>query len=151
VLFLYAKGAWTGLFQDKPADELWSPSAIGFVILGLCIGLSIGLAQVIFREAWVRVEEGFRKGRELILSRPESLIGRAEGSDIGLFGDPGVELTHARIMLQGNDYLLVDAGTPGGTYVNGQRIGQPTPLRAGDIIRVGSSILRFGMRQRARS
>jgi hypothetical protein len=151
VLFLYAKGAWTGLFHDKPADELWSPSAIGFVILGLCIGLSIGLAQVIFREAWVRVEEGFRGGRELILSRPESLIGRAEGCDIGLFGDAGVERTHARIMLQGTDYLLVDAGTPGGTYLNGQRISQPTPLHAGDIIRLGNSILRFGMRQRARA
>ena len=33
-----------------------SDLAIGLVILGLCIGLLIGLAQVILKEAWVKVE-----------------------------------------------------------------------------------------------
>ena len=60
---------------------------MGFVALGMCIGLLIGLAQVILKEAWVRVEAGFRAGREMILSKPEVTIGRAESCDIGLFGD----------------------------------------------------------------
>src|SRR5262249_22295761 len=79
---------------------LLSPSATGFVALGLLIGLLIGLAQVILKEAWIRVEAGFRAGRELILSKPELTIGRAESSDIGLFGDAAVDRTHARIVLQ---------------------------------------------------
>jgi hypothetical protein len=146
VLFLALQGFWGVLFRGQALDEFWSPGATGFVALGLCIGLLIGLAQVILKEAWVRVESGFRAGRELILSRPSVTIGRAESSDIGLFGDPGVERTHALILLRGGRYLLEDAGTPGGTFLNGERIGGPTPLRSGDRIRVGRCTLRFGER-----
>ena len=128
--------------------DLLSPSALGFVALGLSIGLLIGLAQVILREAWVRVEAGFRAGRELILSKPETTIGRSESSDIGLFGDPGVDRTHALIRLQGHRYLVADAGGPGGTFVNDQRVGEPVPLHSGDVIRLGESRLRFGERQK---
>jgi hypothetical protein len=120
--------------------------AIGLVILGLCIGLLIGLAQVILKEAWVRVEAGFRAGRELMLSREETTIGRAEGSDILLLGDNTIERSHARIVRKNNRYLLEDADTAGGTYLNDELIDRPTPLRSGDTIRVGGSILRFGER-----
>lgn len=140
-----------GLFaalQDRPAADLSSTSMWGFVALGACIGLFIGLAQVILKEAWVRVESGFRAGRELILSKPETTIGRAESCDIGLFGDNTIERTHARIVLQDNRYLLADAGSQGGTFLNGDRVTQPRPLRSGDVIQVGRSVLRFGERQK---
>src|SRR5579884_1070856 len=55
--------------------------ALGFVILGGCIGLLTGLALVIFTEAWVRIESGRRAGREMMLVRSESTIGRAEACD----------------------------------------------------------------------
>jgi FHA domain len=146
-LFLVLRGLW-GLVLRERAEDFWSPSATGFVALGLCIGLLIGLAQVILKEAWVRVEVGFRAGRELILSRAETTIGRAESSDVGLFGDPSIERLHARIVLEDGRYLLEDAGTPGGTFLNGERISGPTPLSAGDEIGVGRSRLRFGERQK---
>jgi hypothetical protein len=142
-------GTLSGLLhRSSTGDEFKSTSAWGFVILGICIGLFIGLAQVILKEAWVKVEAGFRAGREMLLSKDEITIGRAEGCDIGLFGDNGVERTHCRIQLKNHRYLLFDADTPGGTYVNDQRINQPTPLRDGDLIRVGKSLLRFGERQK---
>lgn len=122
--------------------------ALGFVILGACIGLLIGAAQVILKEAWVRVEAGFRSGRELILSKEVTTIGRAESCDIGLFGDNAIEKMHARIKVRDNRYMLLDDDTPGGTYLNGQRIDGPTPLRSGDRIGVGRAILRFGERQK---
>jgi hypothetical protein len=125
-----------------------SALAIGLVVLGLCIGLLIGLAQVILKEAWLRVESGFRPGRELIVSKSETTIGRAESCDIGLFGDPNIEKVHARVMLRGDRYLLADGSTQSGTFLNEQRIGQPTPLRSGDTIRVGNSVIRFGERQK---
>jgi hypothetical protein len=125
-----------------------SSLAIGLVILGACIGLLIGLAQVILKEAWVKVEAGFRPGRQLILSKDETTVGRAESCDLGLFGDSGVERLHARILLQNNRYLLADAETPGGTFLNDARVDRPTPLRDGDTIRVGHSTLRFGERAR---
>ncbi len=129
-------------------DNILSSSAWGMVVLGACIGLFIGLAQVILKEAWVRVESGFRPGRELILSKDEITIGRAESCDVGLFGGQGVEKVHARILHQGNRYLLRDDDTPGGTYVNDEKISSPTPLRNGDSIRVGNCVLRFGERQK---
>jgi hypothetical protein len=147
-LSLALKGVWGGVFSDKPIEDLWSPSATGFVALGLCIGFLIGLAQVILKEAWLRVEAGFRAGRELILSKAVTTIGRAEVCDVGLFGDPTIERLHARIVLQGNQYLIADVGTPGGTFLNGERISQPMPLHSGDVIRVGKSELRFGERQK---
>jgi MFS family permease len=131
---------------DLPRSSL----AIGLVVLGLCIGLLIGLAQIILKEAWLRVEAGFRPGRELIVSKQETTIGRAESCDIGLFGDPSIEKIHARVLNQGNRYLVADAGTPTGTFLNDHRVAQPTPLRSGDAIRVGNSIIRFGERQKRR-
>jgi hypothetical protein len=148
ILSLLLGGLWGGVFTHADAQSLWSPSATGFVALGACIGLAVALAQVILREAWVRVESGFRPGRQVLLTRAETTIGRAESCDIGLFGDAGVEKLHARIVRQGDHWLLSDAGTPSGTLLNGQRIGGPTPLRRGDRIGVGGSVVSFGTRAR---
>jgi MFS family permease len=125
-----------------------SPRMIGLVILGACIGLLIALAQVILKEASILVEAGFKAGRNIILSKPETTAGRAEGNDIGLFGDQGVEKHHAKIVKKGDRYVLVDNGTPGGTYLNGMRIDGPAPLRSGDAIGMGRSVLRFTERQK---
>jgi hypothetical protein len=122
--------------------------ALGLVAVGLFVGLFIGLAQVLLKEAWVTVEKGFRAGRELILSKDETTVGRGEACDIGLFGDSQLDRLHARILLEGRRYLLADNGTQTGTFLNDRRITAPTPLKSGDEIRVGNSILRFGERQK---
>jgi hypothetical protein len=147
VSFLLLQSIWRGVLRGE-YEDFWSPSATGFVILGVCIGLLIGLAQVILKEAWVRVEVGFRAGRELILLLPETTIGRAEGCHIALFGDSGVEKVHARILHQARTFILEDTGSASGTFINGKRITGPTPLASGDQIRLGSSILRFSERQK---
>lgn len=122
--------------------------AISLVILGLCIGLLIGLAQVFLKEAWLKVAQGFRPGRELLLAKDETTIGRAESCDLGLFGDNTIERLHARILLRDHRYLLADADTSGGTFLNEERIAEPTPLKSGDKIRVGKSVIEFGERQK---
>jgi len=127
-----------------------SSLAVGLVVVGLCIGLLIGLAQVILKQAWLCVVRGFRPGRELLLTKGETTIGRAESCDLGLYGDANVEKVHARIVLHGNRYLLADGGTTNGTFLNEQRIVQPTPLRSGDTIRVGNNVIRFGEKQKRR-
>jgi hypothetical protein len=142
-------GALQGLFPNKDDRLLWAPSAWGFAALGACIGLLIGLAQVILKEAWLRIDRGPRAGKEQILSKPVVTIGRAEGCDVGLFGDPTVEKLHARIDRQGDDYVLCDAGSASGTYVNDQRLDGPRVLRSGDAIRIGRWVLRFGERAKA--
>lgn len=148
VLSLLLHGLWGTLFPNTDSQALWSPSAAGFVALGASIGLAVALAQVILREAWLRVEAGFRPGRQILLTRAETTVGRAESCDIGLFGDAAVEKLHARIVRQGDQWVLSDAGTPTGTILNGQRVTIPTPLRTGDRIGVGGCVLSFGTRTR---
>jgi hypothetical protein len=129
-----------------------SSLTISLVILGMCIGLMIGLAQVVLKEAWLRVEEGFRAGRELMLSKDETTIGRAESCDLGLFGDNAIAKLHARIVLKDNRYLLAGASEDGETYINDEQVGdRPVPLRSGDRIRVGKSVLLFGERQKRKN
>lgn len=118
--------------------------AISLVILGSFIGLLVGLAQMILKETWIRVESGIRPGREMVLAKAETTLGRAESCDLGLFGDPSIERVHARIHLHGNAYLLADADSAGGTFLNNRRVTQPTKLYTGDLIRVGGSVLLFG-------
>jgi MFS family permease len=138
--------AWVRIFPGK--SDLWSPSLTGFVVLGICIGLLIGLAQVALQEAWLTVEAGFRKGRELLLAKPVLTIGRAESCDIGLFGDPMIEKLHARLYEQDGRHLIADAGSVSGTFVNDLRVREPVLLRSGDLIRVGSAYLRFSERRK---
>jgi hypothetical protein len=132
--------------SGKDENLFWMPTALGFIAIGACIGLLVGLAQIILKEAWIKVEAGFRPGRELLISKEKTSIGRAEGSDIGLFGDSGVEKTHAHIVLDGGRYFLEDLKTPGGTFVNDQKVEGKAPLKTGDLIRVGKSVLRFNER-----
>jgi hypothetical protein len=147
ILSLLLRSAWVAIIK-KDENALWSPTATGFVALGMCIGLLIGLAQVILKEAWIKVEAGFRAGREMILSKEKTTVGRAEACDIGLFGDPAVEKLHAQIVLAGNRYYLEDANTPAGTFINDQPVRGRMPLSSGDLIRVGKSQLRFRERQK---
>jgi hypothetical protein len=146
--FLAMGNGWASALGVERANSLWSPSAIGFAVLGACIGLLIGLAQVVLMDAWVKVEAGFRAGREMILSRAETTIGRAEGCDIPLFGDNGVEKLHAKIVSRGGRYHIEDAGTPGGTFVNGEMVVGSCALCDGDRIQVGRSSLLFKERAR---
>lgn len=136
------------LFPSKDPNDLWSPTALGFVVLGAWIGLLVGLTQVILRVAWLTVEEGFRPGRELILTKEATTLGRAEDSDLGLFGDQNVEKLHARIIMNGNGYALEDVKTPAGTFVNNVAIAGRTPLKTGDLIRLGRNVVRFTERQK---
>lgn len=140
----FVLGAIARMLVQK--DNLWTPTALGFIAIGACIGLLVGLAQIILKEAWIKVEAGFRPGRELLLLKEKTSIGRGEGSDIALFGDSGVEKTHANILLESGRYYLEDLQTPGGTYVNDQRVQGKAPLKAGDLIRVGKSVLKFNER-----
>jgi hypothetical protein len=136
------------LLGDPGGNNLWTPTAVGFVILGGLIGLLVGLSQVVLLEAWIRVEAGFRSGRDVVLSRERTLIGRAEGSDIALFGDHGVEKRHALIHLERGGYFLEPLPNTSGTYINDQPVLSRTRLVAGDLIRVGKSVLRFNQRRK---
>lgn len=150
ILALLFRSLWQGIAPNTDIDQLWSPTATGFIALGMCIGLLIGLAQVMLKEAWLRVESGRRAGREIILSKERTTLGRAEACDVGLFGDNQIERQHAAIVLQGNRYFLEDGSTPAGTFVNDERAVGRVPLKSGDLIRLGGTVICFRERAKRR-
>jgi FHA domain len=144
IKFAFAGSALSWMFKNKDTELQWTPNAVGFVLLGACIGLLVALAQIILKEAWIKVEAGFRPGREMILAKDSTSIGRAESSDIALFGDAGVERSHAHIVQKDGQYFLEDNDTPGGTFINDVKVIGRSPLRSGDLIKMGGkSLLRF--------
>jgi pSer/pThr/pTyr-binding forkhead associated (FHA) protein len=115
---------------------------IGFTSIGAASGFFVSLVAEAFKQAWVKVLVGRNEGREHILDKPESVIGRDELADVPVFGDPSVARRHAVILQTSGRHLLRDEGTPGGTTVNQQRISQHL-LQDGDEIRVGGVPLIF--------
>ncbi|HEY2105131.1 MAG TPA: FHA domain-containing protein [Candidatus Binataceae bacterium] len=117
----------------------------GLSAIGLMIGLFIGVVQELTKAAWMTVEAGRLRGREFRLDKPVAMVGRAEESDVGLFGDPAVAPRHAVIERKGTEFILKDLTRDPGTFINGQRI-ESAPLHHGDQIAVGGYHLRFYLR-----
>ncbi len=64
-------------------------------------------------------------------------LGRDPQCDVVLPGRD-VSQAHLEITRQGNDFVLRDLVSSSGTFLNGQRISAPTPIREGDHLRVGA-------------
>ena len=68
-------------------------------------------------------------------------IGRTPDNDV-ILSDAGVSRHHAYIRVRGQEAWLYDRDSANGTWLNGQRISGPQMIKAGDVIRVGSTELR---------
>src|SRR5688572_20607700 len=68
------------------------------------------------------------------------MLGRDPSVDIVL-NSPGISRQHARVTLQGFQYLIEDLGSSNGTFVNGQQITSPVPLRPNDQVALGSTLI----------
>jgi sigma-B regulation protein RsbU (phosphoserine phosphatase) len=69
-------------------------------------------------------------------------IGRSSRNDICI-GDPFASRLHAELKQEGDQVLLIDAGSANGTFLNGQRVTAPIPLRPGDLIRIGETEIEY--------
>lgn len=89
--------------------------------------------------ARIVVQQGVQGEREFELTLMQSTIGRSPDNDIPV-PDPEVSRRHAQIMHQSNGYAIVDLGSTNGTFVNDVRVIELTPLKHGDLIRLGDAI-----------
>jgi hypothetical protein len=88
---------------------------------------------------------GRRRGEVARLTlAPDGIIGRNSACALALAGDDEVSARHARLFVQDRRLLLEDLGSTNGTWLNGVRLLAPTPLREGDLVRVGQTELRLG-------
>ena len=69
-------------------------------------------------------------------------VGRRYDSDI-ILDDPRVSRAHAQLRLRFGHYVVYDLGSTGGTFVNGQRVGECV-LRPGDVISLGGVPIIYG-------
>ena len=84
----------------------------------------------------ITVRDTFGNQREIELSRTPFTLGRQGDNDLVLL-DSRISRRHARILKDSQGYLLEDAGSRHGTFVNGERITAPRRLQSGDQISLG--------------
>ncbi len=76
------------------------------------------------------------------LKEGETVIGRHPDCDI-VVEVGAVSRFHAKVILRGNQFMLVDQGSRNGTFLNGQLIADEEPLREGDRVRICEVELTF--------
>jgi signal transduction histidine kinase len=93
--------------------------------------------------ASIRVIQGPDKGRVYELRGGENIVGRQ--SRTVHITDGTVSRHHAKLSLANGHWVLEDMGSGNGTYLNGLRMTAPSPVKRGDQIRCGSTLLVFGV------
>ena len=133
---------------------------VALVAVGALAGFFVGVVQNLFKQAWIRLVLGKNEGKEYLISKPITTIGRGELSDIGLYGDPDIAPTHLAIesLAAQNRHRLRfvgEGGKRGTTYapplVNGQPVANEMWLADGDTIQLGRRTLLFHEKATRRS
>lgn len=101
----------------------------------------VNLGDLPTETASLVVRNGPQAGTTLVLSTPVTRLGRHPDSEISL-DDITVSRRHAEIERTPHGYVVRDAGSLNGTYVNHQRIDE-APLHHGDELQVGKFRLVF--------
>jgi diguanylate cyclase (GGDEF)-like protein len=81
-------------------------------------------------------------GKKFILEKEETTIGRGETCEIVLELD-NVSRKHCSFLVKPDGVFLRDNGSTNGTYLNNVEVRGETPLRSGDLIKIGSGIFKF--------
>jgi len=89
----------------------------------------------------VVIRGGEGKGERIKIRSGGHVIGRSAEADITI-DDPYASEFHARVGLADGGVVVADLGSTNGTYLNGRRLGNtPTPVRRGDTVQIGKTIL----------
>jgi hypothetical protein len=115
--------------------------------------LSPGQAQA---AGLLRGSQGVETGRLVVLASPTLepgsvhvldltalTIGRGAQNDLALEQDDFASARHARFEPRRDGVWVSDGGSTNGTFVNGARLSKPRRLSPGDVVRVGSTDLRY--------
>ena len=76
------------------------------------------------------------------ITQTETQMGKGPRNDI-VVADPAVSAAHAMIRIENGEYVVNDLGSRNGTFINGERIIAPRPLKHGDVIGMGLSKITF--------
>ena len=83
---------------------------------------------------------GALAGTTLDLTGQQITIGRADDATLVL-NDDYASTRHARLFPQDGQWIVEDLGSTNGTYLDRQKVTQPTPVPVGVPIRIGKTVL----------
>ena len=86
------------------------------------------------------VTAGPLAGTDLDLAEQQITIGRADDATLVL-NDDYASTRHARLFPQDGQWIVEDLGSTNGTYLDRQKVTQPTPVPVGVPIRIGKTVL----------
>jgi pSer/pThr/pTyr-binding forkhead associated (FHA) protein len=86
------------------------------------------------------VTAGALAGTTLGLADQQITIGRADDATLVL-ADDYASTRHARLFPQDGQWLVEDLGSTNGTYLDRQKVTEPTPVPIGVPIRIGKTVL----------
>lgn len=147
-------GLFGGLFFD-PIDTFlvsatrnsaWLSRLVGFTVIGLCVGLTIGLVELLARDAWLGMVEGPLRGKEFLIFKDVMKVGSSPRSDLYLFNDPLVAENHALIRAVGEDCEIEALQTTHPLVVNSSAV-KRARLRHGDRVTIGRTVFVFQKRR----
>ena len=92
------------------------------------------------REHLVVLEPTNRKGQSFELG-DELTVGRAPGCGVALLDDTFVSQLHARVFRHDGSLYVEDLGSTNGTFLNRKQVSSASPLRKGDRLQVGKTVL----------
>jgi len=82
-------------------------------------------------------------GKKYPVDEDEITIGRDAKNNAVVVDLDNVSRKHAQVTSREGKCFVKDLGSTNGTYLNDQEVTQETPLRNGDLIKVGGSIFKF--------
>jgi len=86
------------------------------------------------------VTAGGAAGTSIGLTDQQITIGRANDATLVL-NDDYASTRHARLFPQDGQWIVEDLGSTNGTYLDRQKVTQPTPVPPGVPIRIGKTVL----------
>ncbi|MDO5494783.1 MAG: FHA domain-containing protein [bacterium] len=86
----------------------------------------------------LRMTAGKLAGTSVPLGKSAIVVGRAQSCSLVL-DDEYASSRHARFFPTGDAWFVEDMGSTNGTFVNGQRITEPTQIGLGHVVQIGQS------------
>jgi hypothetical protein len=132
------------LGHDKPGAAL--SRCVGFAVIGLAVGATIGIVELLARDAWLRMTQGPLTGKEFLVFKDVMNIGSSARSDIYLFNDSLVAENHAILRAVGDECEIEARQSTSPVLLNNRSITRAR-LRHGDNVTIGRTSFVFQQRK----
>jgi len=132
------------LGPEKPSAAL--SRLIGFGVIGLAVGATIGIVELLARDAWLRMTQGPLTGKEFLVFKDVMNIGSSPRSDIYLFNDSQVAENHAVLRAVGDECEIEAKQSTSPVLLNNRSVTRAR-LRHGDNVTIGRTSFVFQQRK----